>query len=537
MSERMTIEKVEELLSSSEIGDIVEYEKEIKNLKIEDFSFEDKEQYLLFQKTVEKDKSFEAILKNLESFLDGEGSLDYSDHKMKKLKEETEKVSLFERYIILIYFGTEFGVKFPKELRNKYNPEWYIRPTKEGKGIRFPDRINYWDQDVKSRKDYINNLVRGFGLGEKFTYWDGETALKHPSENYWMCLSLRLPGVVANYLREKGVIDTNNETLVKELREKLKVDKELVSAKKASGFSNKELNEVLGVKDIFKEYDKIKDKIELLQKGSKLGEKYLVKNNKIVFLENYSGASDDRGWDVRISKSIIRILEPGFIYGKALNPYFEFGDFPGGQTYKNEGNRVKEIRDVLEKEGSYVVSFLNGNGEEESITIEKENTISGKKAEEAIEEVIREFEDEWLVGINMSAMQVKKYGGDTKMGNYPRSIEYGIKDDRAFMVAVQVIDAERYDELLIDGREQGVIIDPQLKTEVYEVDLYAKEHKFVGSNTTNRNETIGIFLSANEYSGKVELNTKPEILFSGEEVNVTLKARGGTGKWINLTLF
>jgi hypothetical protein len=538
---KMTIKKVEELLSSSKIGDVVKCEKEIENLKIEDFSFDDKKLYSLFKDTVESDKEFNVIIKNIGGFLDSERCLDYSDQgKMKKLKEETEKLSMLERYIILTYFGAEFGIKFPKELRDENNPEWYIQPIKEGK-IRFPYRINYWDQATKSKRDYVNNLVRAFSLGEKFTYWDEETALKHPLKNYWMELSSSLPGVVAHYLRGKGSINTDNKALVEKLREKLEIDKELVSAKNTSGFSNEKLNKVLGVKNTFEEYDRVKDKIELLQNGLKAGKEYLTKNNKVIFFENYSGASDDRGWDVRISRSIIRILGPDFIQSKALDPYFRFEDFLGGGTYRHEENRIAQIQGVQETKENYTISFLDGNQKEKNITIKKEeqDIISPKEAKKIIESVIKKFGDEWLSSGNKEpiAMQIKKYGKSERKGNYPYFVAHKLMDDMAYMAAMKVIDAERYEELLIDGREQGIVIDPQIHTNLYRVDLCTEKCELVGSRTTSRMETIGILLTANEYDGKIEFNTKPEILFSGKKVNVNLKVRKGGDVWTNLILY
>lgn len=535
---------LDELLSSdTKIGEFVKREKEINEFEGKDFNFNNKEQFALFCKSIEEDEQFKIILKNIDKFLNKNGEFDLLDSsKMSFLKQKTEKLPLIQKYVILAYLGAEYGIKMSEENKGR---EWWIQPSKTG-GVNFPYRISTWHN-----KDLSNAAIEAFSLEEMYTSWDEETALSHPLEEgiktnssgspQWMDIGDGMPDIVAKYLKDKGILDEYQKLSKEKLDEKLKQDKNLLEALEKSGFSEKELKTILGSENLFENYETIQNKVDALKCGERNKDKYFVKDNKTIFVEDFGGASDDRGWDVRIKKHTIHILGPNVNQAISLPPYFRYEDFPGGVTTRDKGKEIKQIKDIQELDKEYIVSYLNGEGKKESVSVEKkEEIVLSEKNKKKIEETIKDITKKWLSPGNLEsiALAVHKLNGVEKMGNYPYFSTYKMIDEKLFLALVKIIDAERYDELLIDGREQGTIYNPDFKTEVFEMDLKSNKHKSLGEYTTDRNETNEIGVSAVEYDNKVEFSLKPEILLSSNgKITVNLKVRGEKDKWVNLVLF
>jgi len=537
---------LEKLLSSdTKIGEIIKHEDEIESFDDKDFSFEDKKQFSLFMKTVEKDEEFDKIFKNIKSYLTKSGELDLLDlEKVEALRKDTKNLSTIDKYIALTYLGSKFGVKIQKSETEK-GKVWWVKPEKAGE-IEFPDKIS--DFGVSSSpilNNVSNNTIKAFSLDDQYFFYDGETALQNPLENlndtsneqtHWMSPSYSLPNVVAFYLQKKGLLEkTNKKAVIKELEKRLEIDKVLVPALEATGFSEAEFKEILGVSDIFKEYKRIEHKIEKLVGGVKTGKKYLIKNGKTVFFENDGGPSANRGWDVRLSFSKVHIIGPDTDQTKKFEAYRKYEDVVGGKTYNYKEKEIKKILDFNETKEDYIVSYIDGKNQENSVTIKKEkNALSPEEQQK----IIKEFLDKQFPKKNSErgSLSFTKYGErNFKTASYPHCDVNEIVKNNAYIARSEIIDADRYDELLVDGMQQGFIHGAQLRTEVYKLNLDTKKHELIASETSDRDGGSHT-LSAVEHDGKIEFSMKPVIkLLSDGKIKVDIKQRDGS-KWTDFTI-
>lgn len=142
-------------------------------------------------------------------------------------------------------------------------------------------------------------------------------------------------------------------------REKEKKEKEMENFEKILvGFSNQQ-KERIG--KILESYSCDRDLI--ISDG-----KFIV----VAIIKNFSGPHSSKGWDVRISSSIIHLFvvngTHGKIYRHEFSPYYEYQDYPGGQTYWHEQYHAKKIQSIELIEGKWNVTVIMEEGLPQTIT-------------------------------------------------------------------------------------------------------------------------------------------------------------------------
>ena len=324
--------------------------------------------------------------------------------------------------------------------------------------------------------------------------------------------------------------EINNLPAKDVLRDLLNKDETLTGIVKR-GISQEKLERILEVDNLFKDYKEVKEALDIMSEG-KL---YSNQDYIAVLINRSTEPSDDRGWDVRIQRSRVYVINDGKIYTKELEPYWVYEDFPGGQTYEYDERKLIEIVDVKKQGKAFEIKARNKKGDISTISLEDFVEFGfGNKAKKTIESLIKEKEKEWLSYGNLNIIAIKTDEGYE--GTYPYSINYKIDKTKkeAYIAVTKVIDMERYDELLINGLKQGRVYDPQLDITIYRVslkDIKNPEIVQIHQETTNRRSIP--FLDAYFSDKRIFFGLdNPEMVMDEDSVGVRIKFRKSQDKWI-----
>ncbi len=126
--------------------------------------------------------------------------------------------------------------------------------------------------------------------------------------------------------------------------------------------------------------------------------------------------------------------------------------------------------------------------------------------------------EEWLNPGNLNPIPLIDEG----VATYPYSIDHIRAGDKEYISVVKVIDAERF--------SAGILFDPQIKIEVYEVDDIGLEDpsvKLVMSETSLRGDQEGgLVLPAYKEGETLKFSRKPILKATDEGVEVSYKLKG-----------
>ncbi|MCF7907092.1 hypothetical protein K9K85_02315 [Patescibacteria group bacterium] len=273
-----------DLAKSPKIGDFLAREKEIKSWPDCWFDPNDQSKMKIFTKKVETD--LPAFVQKIKE----KGSLSLDDIRtnrgevQEEIREVTQDLTLLKKYVGMSYFF----------LKNK---------------IPFPTMLH------KDKKE--SGLVFSFSLEGQFYNWDEEIALLHPFilstwkgpiDWPWAAKCRWLQGVgdwlliIDRYLEK----EKQGNSFKKKLLSLLGVDQKVREIMDRAKMNLAELKAVLGINDFFKNASLI-ERIWASVSGSD-SSKVSFNDKALCVIKYYGGASDERGWDVRVDRSTLHLF-------------------------------------------------------------------------------------------------------------------------------------------------------------------------------------------------------------------------------------
>ena len=514
------------LLDQPRIGVFIKASGQIDDLPNYWMDFEDDEKFKIFVETIETDQTFVPLVQYLKQIK----CVNLDDgQQVEKIRSLTTPYEMLNKYVALIYVSSKYGVTDQADF-----VRYFGSPRKTGK-ISFPSLSYYrWVQEV-------DDFISLFNLQEMMYSWDGETALLDPLSKAtgsgpidcpWTsryCWHPKWVRIADSYLVEKKVIKESINDLKEKMSEYVKKDKALAKVLKTLEINEQQLKTFFNVQDPFEYAEEIGRAVPDHVVATKAGSDY------VCFLRDFGGASDERGWDIRISRSILILISGGKVFFKKLPYYFVYEDFPGGQTYRYPEKELRELERVSKRSDGWTVKCLNS--EKNVVNVElKEYVFLGneQKIASQVERFIADHKVEWLSHGNLNMIPLAFSQGQD-MGNYPYEIVWQKalqQQEKIYIGVVKVIDAERCDN---SNGISPVLIDSQLKVSIHEVNLKDSKYQEIFSETLDRNESFYCFLDvgvAEQDQGNYLFMTMvPEIIQSAVEIGVVVKLRKGESDW------
>lgn len=316
-----------------------------------------------FVKVVEDDKKFTGIInaiKNQSKPFIPDHNYPYCRKLFESLSKTTSGMEVFLRYVSLIYVGLKIGIKCLDRFNNLI------------------DVIGCYRIGMACF-EYPGRIVEAFSLQKMYTYWDEEMALCKPikiengkpirDETPSTEWDIGLKGwsqIIDCYLLEKNAIEIPVEKL-SFLWVLLSKDSELNSIH-ADILPN--LKSILDIDDVFAiDLEKLKNLLEILKEYK--SENGLVGDNWVAFIHDFSGPHKTRGWDVKISCSILQFFRAGQMYRYEFDNYFEYEDFPGGKTFNYPKKMAVKVVSVDFENDNSKIKVEMKNGERQIIEPEK----------------------------------------------------------------------------------------------------------------------------------------------------------------------
>jgi len=350
----MDIQKILKLFAENNIaiGSITDSKDAIENHPLLWMDISNTKKNNFFIKTVEEDDNFSEIVLLTKNFSGGASFIEDSVN-VNSLMKATSKIDLFLRFIAMAYVGLKIGLK----------------GDEKGKEV---DVIGCYRISSYELNDY-RQIAKSFSLNEMMYSWDGETALCRPiiiKDNklekvgcvgYWDFEVSGWNAIIEYYLLEKEKIISPME-IKGLLSSLLKKDEELL---KVNHVLHPILKSILAVDNLYLINEKkISEIVEILESYNV--EQSFKSQDKIVIVQDFSGPHITKGWDVRIKSSIVHMFANGKMYRYEFDPYYEYEDYEGGETFRRERFHAQKILSVAD--GLSVVVKMN-NGSELPITL------------------------------------------------------------------------------------------------------------------------------------------------------------------------
>ncbi len=326
----------------------------------------------LFTDIVETDPGFKK-LSGLIKTVSKEILLGTDKSLAENLSKITVKLDIFSRYIAMAYVGLKVG----------------LRVNEGEKKVIGCYRIGDWNL-----KGY-HLVINAFNLREMVESWDEETSLCKPvhlkngklvktmtcDNYYWDFGADAWNEAIEYYLINERKVEIVSQTETKNTLDSL-YQKDLL-LQELHPDVQAVLPKVLGLDNIFLiKIERLKNIVKALKNFSP--EKSFMADGVIGVIQNFGGPHPSKGWDVRISSSVIHVFANGKMYRYEFDPYYEYWDTPGGSTYHRDELEAKAIKSIsVSKRISVEVEMVYG---QKSIFVSKVDSfvrsrLKGEKEE------------------------------------------------------------------------------------------------------------------------------------------------------------
>lgn len=228
------------------LGEVLKEEHVIRNLRSTWMDFNDPDRMQSLRNAMRSTGCFAPLISLVDRHDDaGSGYVDPWAAIGRKISDATQDLSLIERYIAFIFVGASIGIH-PRRGDGI--------AIKDGEGmVRFAERIS----DSRISAKWIHQMMKTFNLGDKFTTWDGETALEDPlsfgsANRAWISSDSAdanepYARIVDSWLYNMGAMEHDPRVACGALKGLLDADRELSDVIAAKGISFDKLKARCGV--------------------------------------------------------------------------------------------------------------------------------------------------------------------------------------------------------------------------------------------------------------------------------------------------
>lgn len=262
-----------------------------------------------------------------------------------------------------------------------------------------------------------------------------------------------------------------------------------------------------------------------------------VVDGVLVWLKDWGGAHDTRGWDIRVSRYYVHALYQGKHLVKKLPYYYEYQDYPGGQTYWYKEYKLQSIvRIALDQENIHVIA-TNDLKEDLDITLADSRIIgSTVRNQLAVEKSIKDLESWWPSHANKNFIPINGPQKGNGLATYPYTIVSQELQGMYFIAAVKVIDMEHYVDYDTPNGQQA--IGCQYVVSIFRFNPETGQRTEIYSRTSDRNEHfrthLDIVIARQSAGDKLLFGVQPEIYQSDKKIGVQFKLRTGQDQWTNI---
>lgn len=221
-------------------GEVLKEEHVIRNLRSTWMDFNDPDRMQVLRNAMQSTGRLSTLIPLVDQH--GKAGNGYADPWALiggRISDATRDLSPIERYIALIFVGASIGIH-PRRGRGI--------AIKDGEGrVRFAERIS----DSRISAKWIHHMMKTFNLGDKFTTWDGETALEDPltfgsANRAWLSsdsadANEAYARIVDSWLYDTGALEHDPRLAYDRLKGLLDADRELTDLIAAKGISFDEL--------------------------------------------------------------------------------------------------------------------------------------------------------------------------------------------------------------------------------------------------------------------------------------------------------
>lgn len=512
---------LQKLLDQPQIGAFVENKKQIKDTSTTWMSFGDPQKIKFFLDQIRTDEEMALVVMTVKSFSE---PLTFSDSQVKSLARATKTLPLLKKYLAVIYVELTVG------LAKKCN-----RSLLEG-------RIH------RSEAEFLG----AFDLTSQLYNWDEEIALLHPfikntwpgpADWPWAAKTVWIEGlehwllIADQYLRNREVILKDTDSFKKQLTQRLTQDELVLSLLKDFQLTKEQLIAICGAFDdaqLLSLMPLIKEEVPSLFTERK--PKVIVTDQALVWLENWGGPHASRGWDVRVSRSIIHALFAGKYYRKALPYYYEYQDYEGGQTYHYQQHQLQTINKVTIENGKIQVSVRNVQENDLNITLSGGSLIGGQVRDQLIiDKVAKDLAATQLSHGNTNFIPINGPQG-SGLATYPYAIVSKKIKNHYYLAVVKVIDMEHYVDYNTPNGQQA--IGCQYQVSIFRYNFQDNQCIEIYNKTSDRNEHfqthLDIVIAKQSAGNKLFFALEPELYGDDKIIGVKLRLRTGQESWKDL---